>query len=195
MTAHAVIVVEGPHDLSAYSALVDRLSDDPTVVPAANGARLIDAGGDNGGIDKVARVCALTKQLGFWVVALVDFDNDLMVAADRLAKLVAAADHVVRLPHKHAIEQAVLDCSDATVVAALEEMNGTFSLPLPAGWQTLTGGSLQDAAVKVLKSNSGLHAEFIQTLNDADLPPLARSALREAVACARGLTADAHVQL
>lgn len=195
MTAHALIVVEGPHDLSAYLALADRMSHDPTVVPAASGARMIDAGGDNGGIDKVDRVCALARQLGFHVVALVDFDNDLTLAAERLARLEAAADHVVRLPHKHAVEHAVTDCSDAAVLAALAELNASFSLPLPAGWQALSGTDLRDAARAVLKSNGGLHAEFIQTLDDADLPSLALTAIRAAVACSIGATATPHVQL
>jgi putative ATP-dependent endonuclease of the OLD family len=195
MTARAVIVVEGPHDLSAYSALVDRLSSDPSAIPAANGARLIDAGGDNGGIDKVDRICALARQLGFRVVALVDFDNDMTVAAARLSKLTAAADYVVRLPHKSAIEHAVLDCTDAAIVAALVELNATFELPLLTGWQTLTGDPLKGAASKALKSNSGLHAEFVATLAPNDLPALATRALREAVACSCGLTAAPHVQL
>lgn len=195
MSAGAVIVVEGPHDLSAYSALADRLMLYPDYVPAAHGARLIDAGGNNGGIDQSARVCALARQLGFQVVALVDWDHDLAAAQARLTALLDSAHHVVRLPYGSAIEQALLGVPPDKLVDALSELNATFGLPLPAGWQTLDAASLADAAAKALKSNNGIHAEFVHTLAPDGLPPVACLALQHAVACARGDAQPPHVQL
>lgn len=195
MTAGAVIVVEGPHDLSAYTALADRLSQHPDYVPAAHGARLIDGGGNNGGIDQAARVCALARQLGFQVVALIDCDHDLAAAAARLTALLGTAHHVVRLPHGSAIEQALLGVPSEKIVDALTELNTGFGLPLPAGWQTLDAAPLADAAAKALKSNNGIHAEFVHALAPDGLPPLACSALQQAIACARGSALPPHVQL
>jgi hypothetical protein len=102
---------------------------------------------------------------------------------------------VVRLPHGHAIERAILDgVPDAEIIATLSELSGAYSLPVSTGWQSLTGTSLTDEAVKALKSNGGLHGPFLRTL-PSTLPRLATEALASAIACARGVITDAHVQL
>ncbi len=196
MTARALLIGEGPHDAAAYGALAERLeSDRATLPPDAYGITIIDAGSTDGGIDKVARVAELARGLGFRVVALVDYDNDEALAASRLAAVQAAADAVVRLPKGKAIEAAILDgVPDEEIISALRDLNQAYQLPLPTGWQSLTGVALADPTSKALKSNNGLHAPFIHAL-PATLPTLACDALRDAIDCARGVRIDALVQL
>ncbi|MDA8358569.1 MAG: hypothetical protein M0Z95_20270 [Actinomycetota bacterium] len=195
MTARAVLVVEGPHDAAAHGALAERREEiDGTLPPEAHGIRIIDGGGQ-GGIDQAARLAEMSRSLGFRVVTLVDYDRDEAEAASRLAALQAAADVVVRLPRGMAIEAAILDdLPDADVISALGDVGATYLLPLSAGWETLTGNDLRREAMRALKSNNGLHAQFIQTLPGM-LPTMACSALDTAVGCCRGVSATAFVQL
>lgn len=195
MTARALIVVEGQHDAVAYDVLAERLDSEADILPPeAYGVRIIEPG-PQGGIDAVVRIAELGRSLGFRTIALVDYDHDAAKAAARLASLVAAADSVVRLPHGCAIERAITDgLPDADIVATLTELSSAYSMPLPTGWQSLTGASLVDEAVKALKSNGGLHAPFLRTLPN-ELPRIASDALASALGCARGLIQDAHVQL
>jgi hypothetical protein len=195
MTARALIVVEGQHDAVAYDVLAERLDTEAGVLPPeAFGVRLIEPG-PQGGIDAVVRIAELGRSLGFRTIALVDYDHDAAKAAARLASLMAAADSVVRLPHGYAIERAIVaELPDADIVAALTDLSSVYSMPLPTGWQSLTGAPLAYETVRALKSNGGLHAPFLRTLPNA-LPPLATEALARALDCARGLIQDAHVQL
>lgn len=195
MTARALIVVEGQHDAAAYDVLTERLDVEGGVLPPeAFGVRIIEPG-PQGGIDAVVRIAELGRSLGFRTVALVDYDHDAVQAAARLAALMAAADSVVRLPHGYAIERAITDgLPDVDIVAALTDLSSAYSMPLPTGWQSLTGTSLAGEAIKALKSNGGLHAPFLRTLPKA-LPPVATEAMARSLDCARGLIQDAHVQL
>lgn len=195
MTALGVIIVEGPHDAAGYAALAERLEDvDGSPPPEAYGVRILD-GGAQGGIDKAAHLAETTRALGLRVVTLVDYDRDEAMAASRLAALQAAADVVVRLPKGMAIEAALLDgLPDPDVVVAFSDLEPNYQLPLPTGWQSLTGGDLRDAAIRALKSNNGLHAPFIHALGGS-LPVTGTRALQTAVECCRGLNATAFVQL
>lgn len=195
MTARCLLIGEGPHDKAAYEALAERLDESGTLLPPdAHGARLIDAGSTDGGIDKVAHVARLGRDLGFRVVTLIDYDADEAQAATRLAAARATSDVVVRLPKGAAIEAALLDVPDADAVAALTELNGSYMLPLATGWQTLTGADLRKEAARTLKSNNGLHAQFVGALPNA-MPSLATTALTVALDCARGVRPDTFVQL
>jgi putative ATP-dependent endonuclease of OLD family len=192
MTARALLIGEGPHDNAAYSALAERLDEEHgTLPPEAYGIRIIDAGG----IDKVGPLAELACSLGFRVVALIDYDTDEAVAASRLAAVQSAANAVVRLAKGDAIEEALLKgVPDEEIVTALMDLGQTYSLNLPAGWQALTGAQLRSPAAAALKSNNGLHAQFVRAL-PVVLPPTAQQALEAAMECARGIRADAHVQL
>ena len=196
MTAKALLVVEGPHDVASYGALSERREADHAVLPPeAYGIRIIDAGSTDGGIDKVSRVADLARRLGFRVVVLTDYDNDEALAASRLAVAQAAADAVVRLPKGVAIELAILDGLPETEIAdGLRDLNAVYSLPLPSGWQSLTGAALKTAAREALKSNNGLHAQFIAAL-PTTLPELATAALDAAVEAARAIRGDDLIQL
>jgi hypothetical protein len=196
MTARGLIIGEGPHDRAAYDSIAERLAAEQGVdAPEAFGVRVIDAGGGEGGIDKVPRVAQLARDLGFRVVALIDYDQNEGEAVSRLAAAMQAADAVVRLPKGVAIERALLGgLSDEDLVSALMDLNSSYSLPLPPSWQSLSGDELRAVAVRALKSNNGLHAQFVDALPGA-LPPLATAALQAALDCARGVRNDAHVQL
>ena len=51
----------------------------------------------------------------------------------------AAADAVVRLPIGDALESALLTgVPDADIVAALQDLGQSYTLPLPAGWEAFT---------------------------------------------------------
>lgn len=196
MTARALIICEGIHDVDAYNAVAERRDSELGVVPPEGyGVRLICAGANGGGIDNIPAVGQLARRLGFRVVALVDYDNDEAEAASRLAALLTDVDAVVRLPHKHAIEEALLSgVDDADIIAGLLELNHSFSLPLGAGWQSAVGPTNVSQASAVLKSNNGLHSAFVHALPCAP-PGLCAAALDAAVSCALGTTPDAHVQL
>jgi putative ATP-dependent endonuclease of OLD family len=201
MTARAVVVVEGPHDLAALTALAERLDrDHRTLPPAAFAVRMVDAGGGGeGGIDAVPRICALARSLGFRAVAVIDYDNDLTVAADRLAKVQAEADAVVRPPHKVAIERALLTgLSDAEIVSVLTALSGSYVLKaMSPGWQALTGSALTDAAMATIKkTEGGLHPQFIEALGVGAAPRLlAQQILEAAIDLARGARPGGLVQL
>jgi hypothetical protein len=128
-------------------------------------------------------------------VALVDYDSDETAAAARLAALQLAANAVVRLPKGIAIEAAVIDgISDEDLVASLSDLNSSYGLPLSTGWQELSGSKLKAQAMKALKSNNGLHAQFIHAMSPS-LPSLASRALEAAISCCVGLDSNAFVQL
>jgi putative ATP-dependent endonuclease of the OLD family len=195
MTARGLIVVEGSHDIAAYGAIAERGdTGDGTLPPEAYGIRVID-GGAQGGIDQVARLAEMSRSLGFRVVALVDYDRDETTAASRLAELQGASDAVIRLPKGKAIEAAILDgIPDGEIVAALSDLSTTYRLPLVAGWETLSGDALVDQVINVLKSNNGLHAQFIYAL-PTTLPVLACEAFQMALDCCRGMNTNAFVQM
>jgi hypothetical protein len=195
MTARGLIILEGPHDAAAYATIAElREAVDGTLPPEAHGVRVID-GGAQGGIDKAAQLGEMSRFLGFRVVALVDYDRDEAAAASRLAALQAAADAVVRLPKGLAIEGAILDgLPDADIVAAATDMATTYTLPLSAGWASLTGAAIRTEVMSALKSNNGLHAQFLFALPGI-LPPLACLALSTAIECCRGVNTNAFVQL
>ena len=196
MTARGVIVVEGAHDAAAYAAIADRAEaeDVNALPPEAYGVRVIDGGG-TGGVGQVAHLADVCRALGFRVVALVDYDHDEAEAASRLASLQAAADAVVRLPRECAIEGAIIDgVADVDIVTALSDLNTSYSLPLPPGWQSLTGDALRREVKKALKSNNGLHAQFVYAL-PSKLPVLAGTALRTALDCCREVNLNAFEQL
>lgn len=195
ITARSLIIVEGPHDSAAYTTLAEELDAVGTPPPEAYGIRVIDAGSTEGGIDRVSVLSGAARSLGFRVVALTDYDRDELAAASRLESLRAAADAVVRLPNGFAVERALLaGVPDATVIAALGVVNQAYSLPLPPDWTSLASDGLAQAAMKALKSNSGVHSAFVRALAPT-VPPLATKALEVSVDCARGERLDDFVQV
>jgi hypothetical protein len=189
MTGRALIICEGTHDLIAYATLSELASaNDDWDPPEAHRSRLVEAGS----IDQVPALAQLARSLGFRTVGLLDHDNR-PESADRLAKALDACDAVVRLPEGHAVDRAIGDLPDANIVASLRILDERFAMNMPAGWADLTDNELRDVLIKALKSNGGLHAQFLRAL-DGDLPGVAITALQRAITAASGHF-DGHIQL
>ena len=189
MTSRALIICEGTHDLAAYLTLSEIASrGDDWEPPEAHRSRLINAGS----VDQVPALAQLARSLGFRTVAMLDYDNR-PESADRLAKALGACDAVVRLPEGHAIERAIGDVADSAIIASLTVLDEHFAMNLPPGWAELADHELRDVLMKALKSNGGLHAQFLRAL-DGELPGVALTALRRAINAAAG-DADGHIQL
>jgi putative ATP-dependent endonuclease of OLD family len=187
MTSRSVVVVEGPHDKAALDALAERIQRREGVpLPAARGVALIDAAAADrsGGSSGVVRLAGLAKAFGFHTVVVIDGDTG-SDAEQVLANALAAADAVVRLPHGHAIEKAlVVDVDEDVVRGTLQQLETEYDVRLPARLDELTGARLVEAAVEAIKSSGGLHAQFIELLPGSLQPPLARRLLDTAVAAA-----------
>ena len=172
MTARAVIICEGRHDVASIRATADRLeSVDGTAPPLAHGIELIDGGGK----DQMWKVAALARQLGFRTVSLLDWDRDDAEAATSLAKLEDHSDAVVRLPLGFAIERALLcGLNDVELSETLKTVVGEFMLQRVPPLNGLDRAALEEIALShVLKSGSGgLHGAFVEAMPTGVVPPL-----------------------
>jgi hypothetical protein len=185
-SAKTVAILEGPHDRAAVEALARRLSRTAgTWHPAAAGVALVDAAGadGSGGSSAVIRLAAFARRLGFRVVAVIDWDaND---APQILAQALDAADVVVRLPERHAIERAILSgLADDVVRSTTKVLCSAFNVEPPTDLDSLSGISLQREVRKTLKGSGGLHSQFIDLLPAGSTPALLRALLRELVKAA-----------
>ncbi len=192
MTARAVLVCEGPHDVQALRAVGDRReSIDGSPPPIAHGIELVDGGGKH----QMWKVAAFAKQLGFATVGIMDWDKDNDEATLALERLNNNADAVVRLPLSFGIERLLLSgLADEHVVIALKSVALSFSLALRADFENLERDALEDIAMKhVLKKGAGgLHVPFVDALPQGVVPPLAADALSRAVEAALGRITGIH---
>lgn len=181
MTAHGVIVCEGPHDVHAYRAVAERReSIDETTPAAAHRIELVDGGGK----DLMWKVASFASQLGFATVGVMDWDKDNEEAARALERVDEAADAVVRLPLGFGVERLLLhDLSDADIRSAIESLATSFPLSLPSGFPDLNRQDLEKFATKhVLKNGAGgLHVAFIEALPQGVVPSRAAEAVTRAV--------------
>lgn len=198
MASRAVVIVEGPHDRAALTALARRLHDQEDVpLPAASGVTLVDAAAADGagGLTAIPRLAETAKNLGFWVISILDHDGDDARALAEVTENVKCADAVVRLPKGCAIELALLQgVDDAVIRAALKELRGAFGVPLPPDIDTLAPPKLIRLARDAIKHGPGYHAQFIDALPPGTHPPLARRLLETALNAANG-NADGLIQL
>jgi len=180
MSSHAVIVLEGPHDVAALTALSQRRRNPP----AAYGVRLVDGGGGHGTVPKV---CRLARQMGFRVIAGLDYDSVGSGADTSFTELQQIADDVVRLPEGFAIERALVHGIDRQVlIKTLTELDTQWGLNLP-GLDDLNDDKLRKKAEQAIKSKSGLHAQYLDLLPRGHSPVVAVDLLRTAVKLARGV--------
>lgn len=181
MSSRAVVVFEGRHDVAALTALSQR-RDQPT--PAAYGIRLVEGDGHT----EVIKVCKLAHQLGFRVIAGLDFDEPGAGADTSFVEVQQVADDVVRLPEKFAIELALVHgISRQVLIDVFTELNTQWQLRLPLLDQ-IEDGKLEKRIAQALHS-SGLHAQYISVLSEGLVPPIAARFLDTAVALARGAAA------
>ncbi|MEV0530888.1 hypothetical protein [Kitasatospora sp. NPDC050463] len=169
ITAPAVAVTEGPHDVAVLAAANRRYP--PAKLPlSAFGVRLVAAGtGGDGGIDQVPRIADLAKQLGFHVVGVIDRDKPGPQTSAQVAKVQQACDVVIRLPEKTAIERAM------TAGVAYSQL-ATASSVLTAFGETdpLAGGATEETVTRLgdRLHKKGLHEPFLDALYQELQPPL-----------------------
>lgn len=183
ISSRAVVIVEGPHDRAALTAAATKLNlEEGVPLPAARRIGLLDAGAaeGSGGISAVPRLAKLARQLGFHVIALVDWDRDPKAAKERLDRTREAADVVVRWPQGHAIERALVGGLDDNIVrAALRDLSEALSVPLEFDPDAVSADDLVERATKFLKSSGGLQGPFVDALPAKCAPPLLRKCLEE----------------
>jgi putative ATP-dependent endonuclease of OLD family len=174
ISARTVAVLEGPHDVAALTAVCDRFARQGGIpVPAAHGVRLVAASFGAGGHGAVPKVCKLARQLGFRVIAALDFDEPGAGADLSFATAKDTADEVVRLPEGFAIELALVHGIPLDVLReVMTALNSTWQLNLQ-GLDTADEKKLQVNTVKALKQKSGLHAQYVELLPLSSPPPVA----------------------
>lgn len=191
--ASAVVIVEGYHDRMGYGALTERAvaSGKLTSLDAA-GITFAEAGGQG----DAPKVALAARELGIFTIVLLDNDEEAPAATDAdVQACLIAADAVVRLPAKMAIEELLLDgVSDGELVQVFGELNRAFSdLALTPGWENFVGKDLRQVLARTLHKRPGsLHASYVWELTESALPARAIGAIsrvREiAVSRSSGLT-------
>ena len=176
MTARAMLVCEGPHDVAALRAVAERLeSIDDTPPLHAHRIELIDGGGK----DHMWKVASLARQLGFHTVSLLDWDRDDDEAESALARVANNSDFVIRLPLRCAMERALLSgISDDDLESTLETVIAGFQVQA-LSLEGLDQHALEDVALRhILKKGSGgLHAAFVEALPLGVVPRLVAEVL------------------
>lgn len=186
VSARAVLLVEGPHDRIAMETAASMLNAAGQLpLPAARRIAVVDAAAADsaGGISAVPRLGQLARQLGFFVIALIDWDGKEEEAQQRLVATTATSDVVIRWPQGHAIERALVgDVEEGALRAALADVSAGFSVPLDFVLEYEVGAALRMRAMKFLKKSGGLHGPFLDSLPVAAYPQLMRRALEEVLA-------------
>ncbi len=178
ITARTLVLTEGPFDVEGYLTLARRLAQQKgsDYSLSANSMRLVSPPGSDGGISRLPAMAELAKELGFHVRAIVDDDGPTSSTNAELAKLLTVADAVVVLPHKTAIEGALVSGLSRkklreavdTLVTAGEWVNS----PPPANDDELEKFLVANGAIK----DQRLHASWARAVTKA--PPIATEAIR-----------------
>ena len=186
LSAKALIIFEGPHDLAAYDALSARLyEEEGALVPGAHGIHLVHAAAADsaGGSSATARLARTAKSLGFRVVTVIDHDKDTDQVKVEVRENVESAHAVVRLPFRFAVERALVSGLDTAVLReALKDLRSAFGLSFDL--QNINDSNLEGLAINTLKSAGGLHAEFLEALPQGCVPVVARRVLEKSLECA-----------
>lgn len=178
MSARKVVLLEGPHDLEAYSAVSERLFREQDQAPlAAYGMRFVlaSASGSEGGKDELPKLAHLAREIGLAVRVVLD--NDKAGTDDELiGNLRSLSEMVVHLPKRVAVERALLAGVDVDDLrTALEVLNDDYVLGLDV--TALKNGQIDQKCVWALKQKNGLHKAFVDALPAGVIPPLARDVL------------------
>ena len=182
---HAVIVVEGPHDLSTLHTLAIRLCNEGgNSLPAAHSIAIISAGATgSGGYANVLRLTAAARQMGLHAIGVVDGDTSPEAKAF-LESHADDADAVIRLPDNTAIEHAIVhDIPNTSIRQALSDVSTALNRPAIPDMNEMSQNELETQTITFIKRYA-LHAAFIEALPFENLPPLAMSLLEKAVLAA-----------
>jgi len=171
MTARAIVVCEGPHDVASFNSVARRREAvDGTPPPLAHRIEFVDGGGK----DQMWKVAAFARRLGFSTVGILDWDRDDGEAETALQLVGANCDSVVRLPLGNAIERALIDgVSDFDLAATLTAVQTGFELKIPSP-EGMDRAQLEHHALShILKSGSGgLHQAYVDALPAGVVPGL-----------------------
>jgi hypothetical protein len=179
MSSRAIVVFEGRHDVAALTAISQRRPGKHS--PATYGVRFVESEGHT----EVVKICKLARQLGFRVVAGLDFDKPGQGADRSFAEAQQVADDVVRLPERFAIEMALVHgVPRQSLLDAFAELDKQWQLGL-AGMDQLDDRDLEKRVAKALHK-SGLHAQYVYLLEGQVPPKVAMRFLDQAVELARG---------
>jgi len=175
LTSPAVVILEGPHDLTAY-AWADRWRTASAPPLAASGARMIFAdNGSGGGTGQIPRVATLARQLGFRVVALIDGDRPSDSVSAALTEIEDACDAVITLPEGIALEAALTYGVDVEALRAAGAFLTSYGIPDPTADK---GDDEVASALWQPLHKHGLHEPFLEAVSIAvGLPPLVGAAL------------------
>jgi hypothetical protein len=183
VSSKTVVIVEGPHDRATLHAVAARFNEEEAIpLPAAHRIAFIDAGSaeGSGGIGAIPRLAKLAKELGFFAVAIIDWDNDEGVAQQCLTQNLAEANVVIRWPRNHGVERVVLSgLSDDVIRATINDVAVAMSINLDFDPGTLAGAQLKTRTVKFLKSSGGFHRPFVEALPEHTFPSLLTKCLEE----------------
>lgn len=179
MSSRAIVVFEGRHDVAALAAISQRRASKPS--PATYGVRFVESEGHT----EVIKICRLARQLGFRVIAGLDFDKPGEGADTSFAEAQQVADDVIRLPERFAIEMALVHgVPRQSLLDAFTELDEQWQLGL-ADIDQLEGGILEKRLAKSLH-RSGVHAQYVHLLAGKVPPKVAIRFLDQAVELARG---------
>ena len=170
-------------------------AEDGVALLAAQRIALLDSGAadQSGGHTAIPRLAQLARNLGFHVVAVIDWDRDAAIATRCLNENLASAHVVIRWPRGYSIERAILGgMSDETIRTVLRDLSQALSVTLDFDPNATSGGDLTKRTAKLLKSSGGLHSPFIEALPAGAHPPLIRKCLEEIRVA---ITKSGHVQL
>ena len=176
MTARAVIVCEGQHDVASLREVAHRLERlDGTAPPLEYRIELVDGGGK----DSMWKVADLARRFGFHTVGFLDWDRDDDDAKQTLERLQKSCDCVVRLPLSFAIERALMHgVADAHLASTLNEIREAFELKIPKAPEGDRDALEKHAFSHILKAGSGgLHQAYVSALPEGIVPSSIAAAL------------------
>jgi energy-coupling factor transporter ATP-binding protein EcfA2 len=196
VTSKSIVIVEGPHDRASLTAAALKLHEEEDVpLLSAQRIAVLDAGAadHSGGHTAIPRLAQLARGLGFHVVTVIDWDRESTSAQQCLNEILATSDVVIRWPEGYAIERAIVDELDETVIrAALADVSQALAVSLDFDPSVLAGEDLAKRAAKFLKSSGGLHRSFVEALPRGCCSTLLRRCLEEIRTAA---AKSGHVQL
>jgi hypothetical protein len=179
MSARAVVLLEGPHDMETYSTLSWRQFREGNKAPLpAFGMRLVpaSAGGGEGGKQELSKIGELATELGLAVRIVLDHDKP-GTDQDLIDELCKIAEMVVHLPERAAVERAIVaGLPAADLRQALSAINADHELNLDV--DSINEGDVAEKCVWALKQKGGLHRSFIEALPAGTTPPVAAAVLK-----------------
>lgn len=178
MSARTIVLLEGPHDMEAYTTVARRQFGEASEPPlSAFGMRIVpaSAGGGEGGKQELPSIARLAREMGLAVRIVLDHDKPGTDGA-LIDELCEISEMVVRLRPRAAVERALVDGLSAEELReGLKRINDDHDLKVNV--DTIDDIDLIEKCVWALKQKGGLHGMFIEALPAGTTPPLAAAVL------------------